>query len=842
MTSKKKTSRQAAVVQNEKSLLDKISLKNGILISFLFIIITLVIFYKPYVIDRLEPMGGDKIGATGKTHQVREYSEKTGEPALWNPNIFCGIPTYHRLSPKAFHIDRLIKFLKPVLDWKIGWFILASIGIFLIILQLGFAWYLALAATVAFMFLPHFQALIEVGHDAKTMAILAMPLVFYGFLIFIKRVDIYSLCFFILSFSLQIRTQHYQIIFYTLLLLLAIGVWTIIQWIKEKKIAHLLKTLALFGVGLIISVLMVAQPLFIAKEYAPYSTRGGKEINLQESKAGQTEEKKSGGVTFEYATQWSVSLKELTTLISPRFLGGTSAEMYNGKSVPQLRGRQLPTYWGNMPFTQSSEYLGILIVILAIAGIWYNRKNGLVISLSILLIFSILLSFGHHFPPLYKLLFYYLPYFSKFRAPMMILVLISFIAIILAMFGLRSIIERLDKKRFKTLLYISGFFALVGLVPVIFPDMLSFTSAKDARFASNPQVLDLLRQVRLEFMRTDTIRMLGFIAAFVALITTYFMKKINKDLLILGIFLLIAVDMISVSWRFISTARLVNPKSVERNYFKETKFDEIISSDPGYHRVLGLGQLFQSNDMAYRHQIVGGYSAIKPQLIQDIIDNNLYRKDDPANFLNWNLINMLNAKYIFAPGNIQAEGLIPLDVNQSQKTILYKNENALPRAFFVNSVKKFDGEKEVVRFMNSKNFKPSEFALTTEEIDTGAVYDVSGMLRITEYTPNRISLQVENNGKVFIVLSEAYYPKGWNATVDSDPTHIYQVNHVLRGIEIPAGEHEVKFEFKPKSYYRAAVISSVFTYLVWVLLIVFTIVRYYPDLKNGQFFKRVLLK
>ena len=832
--SKKKRISKEKISQEKASLLDKISLKNGCIFSAIFILLTLLIFYKPYVFDKLEPVGGDRMASIGHSHQIREYSKKSGERALWNPNIFGGVPTYHRLSNKTFHIDKLISRLNPLLDWRVGWLLLGAIGIFCLILYLGFPWYFALIVTVAFLFLPHFQALIIVGHNVKVRAIMALPWAVLGFAYFVNKINFFSLLVFALAFSLQLRTQHYQIIFYALMAMLAIGILKIIEWIRNKESRKIFKSLWLFVVGLIIAVFMSAQPLFVAKEYTPYSTRGGNAIELQEGKPGQAEVKKSGGVTFEYATQWSVSPKELMTLISPRFLGGTSSETYNGKSVPQFRGKQLPTYWGDMPFTQSSEYLGILIVILAIAGIWYNRKNGLVISLSVLLLFSILLSFGHHFPPLYKLLFYYLPYFSKFRVPMMILVLISFIAIILAMFGLRSIIERLDEKRFKTLLYISGFFALLGLVPLLLPNILSFTSPKDARFASNPQVLDLLRQVRLEFMRTDTIRMLGFIAAFVALLITYYKKKINKDLLILGIFLLIAVDMISVSWRFISTARLVNQKSVERNYFKETKFDKIISADPEYHRVLGLGQLFQSNDMAYRHQIVGGYSAIKPQLIQDIIDNNLYRKDDPANFLNWNVINMLNAKYIVAPGNIQAEGLIPLDINQSQKTILYKNENALPRAFFVKSVRKFDDETEVVRFMNSNKFKPGIFALTIEDIDTNTAYDIFGTVKITEYTPNHISLQVENNEKAFMVLSEAYYPKGWTATIDSKPIHIYRVNHVLRGIEIAAGKHIVTFEFKPKSYYRAAIISSVFTYIIWLLIIGNLIYRY----KTKIFFKK----
>ncbi|MBL7068056.1 MAG: YfhO family protein, partial [Candidatus Marinimicrobia bacterium] len=94
------------------------------------------------------------------------------------------------------------------------------------------------------------------------------------------------------------------------------------------------------------------------------------------------------------------------------------------------------------------------------------------------------------------------------------------------------------------------------------------------------------------------------------------------------------------------------------------------------------------------------------------------------------------------------------------------------------------------------------------------------------YTPNRISLQVENNEKAFMVLSEAYYPKGWTATIDSKSMHIYQVNHVLRGIEIAAGKHIVIFEFKPKSYHRAAVVSSVFTYLMWILIVCSLIYKY----------------
>jgi len=114
--------------------------------------------------------------------------------------------------------------------------------------------------------------------------------------------------------------------------------------------------------------------------------------------------------------------------------------------------------------------------------------------------------------------------------------------------------------------------------------------------------------------------------------------------------------------------------------------------------------------LAYRHQLIGGYSAIKPQLIQDIVDNNLYKSSDPKSPINWNIVNMLNGKYIVSPAKLDFPGLIVQSFNEQKKSILYKNENALPRAFFVEKVKQLPDEKSVVRFMNTASFKPESEA------------------------------------------------------------------------------------------------------------------------------------
>ena len=812
--SKKSSKTKPPQWNSDKSFIDKTATKRAVLFSFLVIVLLLLIYYKPFVFERLEPMGSDRIASIGQSHQLQSYAKSTGERALWNPNVFCGIPIYHNLSNRAFHVDTFIGKLNTLIDWRIGWFLVATVGIFLLLNLLGFPWYFALLAAVMFLFFPHYQALIIVGHNYKIRALCALPLVVYGFLRLVKKGDLLSFSIFALAVSLQIRTKHYQILFYTLLLLLAIGIWQLVILIKSKEYQIIGKRLLMLLCGMSVAVLIAAQPLLIVNEYTPHSTRGGNAINLS-AKAEAPE--KSGGVTFDYATRWSLYPAELMTLISPRFFGGTSQETYTGDQFPQLRNRTIPGYWGHMPFTQSSEYMGIIVVILALAGIWFYRKDGFVMALYILLGFSILLAFGRHFPPLYRFLFRHLPYFSKFRVPMMILTLVQFILVILSMYGLKGLVEGFDLKKYKTLLIISGTLFVIGLVPLLNPGMLSYTSAGDAQYASNPQVLDMLKTARMEMMVQDTVRMLIFIVFFVGILSTFYFKKINRDILIVGVIILVSVDLIAVSHRFIKNAKLVKPDRIEQQYFQPTKIDKILEGDPDYFRVLPLGNLFQSNDLAYRYQIIGGYSAIKPQLIQDLIDNNLYTSD-PQQPVNWNVVNMLNGKYILSPAQLQYEGLTILDIDQNKRTILYRNDHSLPRARFVPAFNVLPDEKAVVAYLNHPDFDPSQMALSSEKPER-LYFSTDAIVSITNYTPNQIDLTAVCQDSAFMVLSEAYYPVGWRATIAGEPTHIYQVNHVLRGIVIPPGEHEICFQFAPKSYYRSKWLSSIFVYLTWLTLL-----------------------
>jgi uncharacterized membrane protein YfhO len=98
-------------------------------------------------------------------------------------------------------------------------------------------------------------------------------------------------------------------------------------------------------------------------------------------------------------------------------------------------------------------------------------------------------------------------------------------------------------------------------------------------------------------------------------------------------------------------------------------------------------------------------------------------------------------------------------------------------------------------------------------------FSTGGDLEILSINNNSLSARVSSDSPTFVVHSQSYYP-GWKAYVDDMPAHIYLVNGVVQGIEVPAGEHIVKFRYDPWSVKIGVAISilallSAAFYLLW---------------------------
>ncbi|MGD9488336.1 MAG: 6-pyruvoyl-tetrahydropterin synthase-related protein [Calditrichaceae bacterium] len=806
----------------------KLSDRNQDILFTVLITIFLIFMLKPLVIDGLSPQGVDVIASVGQTHQLTEFAEKTGEKALWNPFIFSGMPTYHRSNPVAFSVDNLLNILSRIFNTVFIYYLFAALGSYLLFRYLKMSPLISLAATLIFILMPHYKSLYLEGHFTKFRALMLLPWVTLTFLHFLDKRNFLSAALFALAFGTQIRTQHYQIVFYTGLMVFAIGIYPFIKDIMEKKYTLFLKSAGLLTAAIVLSITMSAQPLFLAREYLPYSKRGKTTISLNET----TKKSNSDGVTLEYATQWSTQPSEILTWIVPRFYGGMSGEQYTGNAVPQLRNRTVPGYWGSMPFTQSYEYMGVLSILLAFLGLFAYRKNRMIVSLSFFALFLVLLSFGRHFQSFYSIFYYDVPFFNKFRAPMMSVTVTMFIMSFLAAFGLKYLSE-IDitgdnlKKHKNLLLILGGFFGL-GIVMWLAGQMMSFVKPGETY---EPQILAMITSIRKEFFTQDLIRYMILLLFGAGLIIGYLKSKISFPVLGILFTILMALDLLNIQERVHKDYMDID--KIERTYFAETATDRFLNNDKEIARILPVGKQFGDNRWAYYHQTIGGYSPIKMYTIEEIIENNLYKGWEPDFPLNWNILKILNVKYVILEGMLSHPELTLVNKDDTNKLFTYIYNSRLPRAFFVESAEVVDDEYTRLQRLNSPDFDPAVTALLEESISTDISMPDSSFSRVTEFNPNHVRLDVFTDKTSLLVISELYYPPGWKVLIDDQPVkQIYKTDHAIQSIIVEKGNHSVDLRFEPDSYHRYVKMAS-FSVGILYLTILLSLAFQYKS-KSGK--------
>lgn len=89
---------------------------------------------------------------------------------------------------------------------------------------------------------------------------------------------------------------------------------------------------------------------------------------------------------------------------------------------------------------------------------------------------------------------------------------------------------------------------------------------------------------------------------------------------------------------------------------------------------------------------------------------------------------------------------------------------------------------------------------------------------MTSYHPDRMEYTSSSAEKQLAVFSEIYYADAWKAYVDDVEMPISKVNYVLRAIEVPAGDHKIRFEFKMKSAESAKMYGNIGSIAILLLL------------------------
>ncbi|MCF7918702.1 MAG: hypothetical protein K9N06_02180 [Candidatus Cloacimonetes bacterium] len=790
--------------------------KNLLLFGICLLLLVSVLY--PLAFQGKRPGGVDVIGSKGASHQITEFQKESGEDVLWNKTVFSGMPIYHRKSAGIFNFDTIIhKYLDKIFYRYIWLYLVGFTGMFYLLRFFKLNWWACAFAALGFILIPHFMSILSIGHFQKFRPVMYMPFVTFFFLSYLHKKNILWLLGFIFSITVQIRTQHYQVMFYQIILLLFLGGYYLINLLLKREFKiFALKIIILIPASILI-VMMVAQPLFVVNEYTPYSIRGG------------TGEEGSSGLDTSYATNWSMHPLAVFNWTMPRFFGGTSSEKYTGSAVPQLQGQTIRGYWGYMPFTQTYDYIGIVMVFLALIGVISGWRKGIIRLLGALFLLGLLLSFGRHFQGFYNIFFNHLPYFNKFRVPAMMQLMLFFITVIFAGFGLDNLLLQKENIK-KPVINATIFLVLSGFFPLLFGS--SFQMLKGDEVSQRGA--QMLAEARLDMMVSDGWRLILYALAAGALTLTFLSRKIKPVLFLVILAGLLLSD--QVPYLIKAEGELNNPEQLEKSHFRMKNTDQILLKDESYFRVFPITENpFNSNDYSYYHNSIGGYNAAKLRIYQDIIEKCLYAGKDKILPLNWNIMKMLNTKYIISKQQLPGKNLTLYYYDKPAELYTYQTSfNARP-AWFAGQYEVIPDREARLAALNLPQFDAYTMAILEEDPQIKIAQPVQGNIEVIDASYNHIKYKVSYDVPTLFVASEIYYPAGWKCFVDGEEKEIYKTDHVLRSIYLDKpGIQEVEFVFTPETYLKNLSITRIGHLISWTLLIIAVVITFLRKKKEAK--------
>ena len=137
---------------------------------------------------------------------------------------------------------------------------------------------------------------------------------------------------------------------------------------------------------------------------------------------------------------------------------------------------------------------------------------------------------------------------------------------------------------------------------------------------------------------------------------------------------------------------------------------------------------------------------------------------------------------------------------------IYRSLDALPRAYLVGQTLLVPDNKGAIAALAQDAFEPADKVVLfeSEVTSTGLTDELqsidpaasAGRVTVSSHEPERVALQINLPAPGVLVLSDSWYP-GWQATVDGQPVPVLRANLLFRAVVVPAGVHDVVFEFVP---------------------------------------------
>jgi len=746
-------------------------------VAGIVLLIVMVVLFNKAALGTSEFVTADSLSPKAIAQGIHLSQQETGEYPLWLPWIFSGLPSVHSFQNISHyylpnHIFTALKKIGMPWFWTyLLHYVLAGLGVYVLLREIGTSKLSALFGGFSFMLTPYLITMIVFGHGSQMMTAAYIPWVLWALVRLKARPDIFHAAILALLAGLQLQRAHVQIAYYTWLM---VGLYLLIQiviMIKNKNWPQF-RFIGLAFAGLALAVGLALVIYLPVSTYAPWSIRGGT----------------GGGTGFEYATGWSFSFGEMMTFLIPSFYG------FGG-----------PAYWGSMPFTDYPNYMGIFVLGLAVFGV-IRYRGALSLILLLTALFALFLSFGKHLF-LYGLFYNWFPYFDKFRVPVMFLILTQFSMAVLAGMGLDALGERMFSgrltRRFQLILYAIG--AILILVFLFGKTLAAGLHLPPSQY---PQISDLrIRLIATDLRVISSLLLLGLAVLF-AILRRLLKPQIGLAIL-LGISLL---DLALVDHRIIEPSKAslrsqtLQKTSKVKSYLREDEVIRFLKKDTDDFRILPLGKIMNENRWAaFEIESVTGYHPAKLQNYNTLMT--------AVGLGSQGILRLLNVKYVLSTDPIGHPSLKEVFSGKLWfqeayvNCYVYEFKDYLSRAFFTENIQSMQDQTEMHRLMKAPEFDPVKTAFLHREVDDTSFSTEQARVSITARTPNRIEATATAETPQFLVFSEVYYPEGWEVTVNGSRVDLYEVDGVLRGVDLPAGTSRIVMEFKPNDLKLGSIIS-----------------------------------
>jgi len=503
----------------------------------------------------------------------------TIDETLWTNNIFSGMPIY------LVHNDDKGNVLNDLIPNKwtpIGRLFIFSILAYILFSYLSISPLLAFAGAFAMAFTTNNLILLESGHMTKLGALSYAPLVIMGIIAAYRGKILMGSTLFSVGFSLMLAMNHIQMTYYLFLGMFVFVIFKGIESFKNKTYQIFGKATVGLTLGLFIGLLSNLHIIWPVYELSKQTVRGESVIKNPEvvnKMANQAVNPDMpsikvpdladqggdfNGLSYENAMLWSFGWKDVVSTYIPGFVGGSEKEFLPSSSklakinvIPDLRTN---LYWGSLKSTNGPVYIGAIIFYLFVLGM-FMKKDVLTKSMLGAILLTVLLSFGRYLGVFSELIFDYLPFYNKFRAPNSIwgvtTILINILAI-LSIYNFLFIEKSIENKlsALKNSLYICGGFALfIALFGALFFD---FYGNRDPEMVQLGYMQEELFDARKILQRMDAIRSVVLVSLTAGLLWLALNKKIKTNITIIVIVLLIIGDIWQIGKRYIARDKFVS--------------------------------------------------------------------------------------------------------------------------------------------------------------------------------------------------------------------------------------------------------------------------------------------